>query len=147
MITISIDEVCETAHEMLDELAATTPLIRPNASDPTDAEPRMVSIEIDIIGPFTTTLVVRLGIVDARTLSAAMLEEPYEAIDEATTDETMAEIANVIAGGVKGLVADETHLGIPKAHHVDGRLGELADAGIVDHDLGRFEVGLREPAS
>jgi len=146
MITISIDDVCETATEMLDELAATTPLLEPAGAAADDAAPRIVSIDIDIIGPFTTTMTLRVDAIEARTLAAAMLGEAFGDIDEATTDETMAEIANVIAGGVKGLVADETHLGIPASAHVDGRLGELSGGGIVDHDLGRFEVSLADPA-
>lgn len=142
MITISIDEVCETAVEMLDELAATTPLVQPEGSSSVETDRLLVSISIDIIGPFTTTMIVRVELADAIELAAAMLGEPFAAVDQATADETIAEITNVIAGGVKGLLAEETHLGIPTATHVVGTLGQLEHAGLLDHDLGRFEIGL-----
>lgn len=146
MITISIDDVCETAIEMLDELAATTPLVQPTDAELAATDRLLVSVCIDIVGPFTTTMVVRVEVADALKLSAAMLGEPFAAIDQQTADETMAEIANVIAGGVKGLVAEETHLGIPRPTHLVGQLGQLANTGIIDHDLGRFEIGLVESA-
>lgn len=147
MITISIEEVCEVATEMLDELSATTPLVSPHGQAQVETDRLLISLSIDIIGPFTTTMVVRVELADAIQLAAAMLDEPFAAIDQTTADETMAEIANVIAGGVKGLIAEETHLGIPSSAHVVGKLGELPHAGIVDHELGRFEIGLADSES
>lgn len=141
MITLSIDDVCETAEEMLDELAATTSLVGDRRAAPVETDRLLISILIDIVGPFTTTMVVRIEVGDAIQLAAAMLDEPFAAIDQQTADETMAEIANVLAGGIKSLIADETYLGIPSTTHVVGKLGELDHAGIVDHVLGRFEVG------
>ena len=142
MITISIDEVCETAAEMLDELAATTPLVHPQDASTLETDRLLVSVAIDIIGPFTTTMVVRMEVAGARYLSAAILGESLADVNQSGADETVAELANVIAGGVKGLVAEETHLGIPSTAHVVGKLGELEHAQVLDHELGRFEVGL-----
>lgn len=141
MITISIDEVCETAEEMLDELAATTAAHPGQQAAPVETDRLLISIAVDIIGPFTTTLVVRIEVGDAIQLAAAMLGEPFAAVDQQAADETMAEVANVLAGGIKSLIDEETHLGIPSTTHVVGKLGELEHAGVVDHDLGRFEVG------
>lgn len=142
MITISIDDVCDTTLEMLDELAATTPLVYPQDTTPLETERLLISVAIDIIGPFTTTMVVRIEGAAALRLAAAMLGDPLADVDFETADGTVAELANVIAGGVKGLIAEETHLGIPSTTHTAGELGELEHAGIVDHELGRFEIGL-----
>lgn len=142
MITISLDEVCEVATEMLDEIAATTPLVPPQGLANVETDRLLIALSIDIFGPFTTTMVLRVELADAIQLAAAMLGEPFAAIDQPTADETMAEIANVIAGGVKGLIADETYLGIPSSTHVVSTLGQLQHSGVVDHELGRFEVGL-----
>ncbi len=142
MITISIDDVCDTTLEMLDELAATTPLVPPQDASTLETDGLLVSVAIDIIGPFTTTMVVRMEVAEALHLAAAMLGDPLADIDFETADGTVAELANVMAGGVKGLIAEETHLGIPSTTHTVGELGELEHAGIVDHELGRFEIGL-----
>lgn len=148
MITLSLDEVCDVVSEMLDELAATTPIMRPQRGTTIVTDRLLISISIDIVGPFTTTvMVLRIELAEALQLAAAMLGEPLTAIDQATADETMGEIANVIAGGVKGLFAEETYLGVPTPTHVVGKLGELQHAGIVDHELGRFEVGLVDAMS
>ena len=141
MITIAIDDVRETAIEMLDELAATTPLL-PASGDAAATDAELVSISIEIIGPFVTTMVLRIGAADAARLTASMLGDPIDQVDPADANETMAELANVVAGGVKGLVADETHLGIPSPSRVPGPLGALPQSSVIEHELGRFEVGL-----
>ena len=143
MITIAIDEVRETVIEMLDELAATTPA-PPAGGDVAGGEAGTVAISIDIIGPFTTVLQLRIGAGDAARLTAAMLGESIEHIEPMDAQETMAELANVVGGGVKGLVDDETHLGIPRSSRVDEPLGALALGTVIEHELGRFEVALAE---
>ena len=126
---------------MLDEIAETTSLAASQRPAPVETDRLLVSVTIDIIGPFTTTMVVRVEVGDAIQLAAAMLGEPFAAIDQQTADETMGEVVNVLAGGVKSLIDDETHLGIPSTTHLVGVLGELQHSEVVNHELGRFEVG------
>ncbi len=92
--------------EYTENVASVVPLrARPLESMPVDAyDDAALAAEVQLWGAWEGKIAVCMSVVLAQTIAAAMWRLPVEEISDETTLDTVREVANVIAGGVKAAV-------------------------------------------
>ena len=81
---------------------------------PADLPPAVVSSWVDIVGPWTGTVVLTAGRETAAELTRALLGEATPAeLEQEDVDDAFGEIANVVGGNVKAALPGPSGLSLP----------------------------------
>jgi hypothetical protein len=99
----------------------------------------VVSSWVDIIGPWTGSVVVTCAPATAAALTESVLmTRPPEVVDDEDVADALGELANVLGGNIKSVLPGESRLGLPRVGSAPPR-GRLDDVrSIVGQWRGNF---------
>jgi chemotaxis protein CheX len=87
----------------------------------------VVSAWVDIIGPWTGSVVVTCAPATAAALTESVLmTRPPEVVDDEDVADALGELANVLGGNIKSVLPGESRLGLPRIGSAPPR-GRLDD--------------------
>ena len=82
---------------------------------PGELPPATLSSWVDVVGPWTGTVVLTCGSDTAEELARALLREHAPAeLDDEDVDDALGELANVVGGNVKAVLPGPSVLGLPE---------------------------------
>lgn len=98
---------------------------------------------VEIGGSFEGAVELTCSLPAARGIAAAMFATTVDDLDEAAVADAVGELANIVGGGLKGLLASPTSLSLPKVASAARRSADGASASAGSREAG-FSW-LREP--
>ena len=82
---------------------------------PVPAPTEVLSAWVDIVGPWTGSVVLSCAPATAEALTESVLQSrPPEVIDEEDVADALGELANVLGGNIKSVLPGESKLGLPQ---------------------------------
>jgi Chemotaxis phosphatase CheX len=102
-----VSGVTQTMFGMKFDLAAS------RAVSPFKEEPKWSTVLLPILGPKAVTVAVAADYHGRRTLGGQMFSCSAEDVDESMANDSLSELANIVAGQVKSLMGLDQTLGLP----------------------------------
>lgn len=96
--------------------------VEAHASPDIDINGERVVARITISGELEQELAVHAPIKSAANIASVMFDTPSDALDESEIDDAIGEVANMIAGSVKGSYQQEAKLSLPQCERMAGAM-------------------------